>query len=72
MIRSFAVAVFALTIATSSQAMSPVPLHHADGITTQVAFFCGPGRTLSDVHFGSTCRTSTTEEGIQQCMTPIA
>ena len=34
MIRVIA-AVFALAIATSAQAMSPVPLHQPDGMTTQ-------------------------------------
>ena len=44
MIRLIAVA-FALTFATSAQAMSPAPLHQPDGMTTQVAFWCGPFRT---------------------------
>ena len=44
MIRLIAVA-FALTVATSVQAMSPVPLHQPDGMITQVAFWCGPFRT---------------------------
>ena len=35
MIRLIAVA-FALTFATSAQAMSPVPLHQPDGMITQV------------------------------------
>ena len=35
MIRLIAVA-FALTLATSAQAMSPPPLHQPDGMTTQV------------------------------------
>ena len=44
MIRLIAVA-FALTLATSVQAMSPAPLHQPDGMITQVAFWCGPFRT---------------------------
>ena len=35
MIRFIAVA-FALALATSAQAMSPAPLHRADGMITQV------------------------------------
>ena len=35
MIRFIAIA-FALVVATSAQAMSPVPLHQADGMITQV------------------------------------
>ena len=44
MIRLIGVIV-ALAIATSAQAMSPAPLHQPDGMTTQVAFWCGPFRT---------------------------
>ncbi len=42
MIRFIAVA-FALTVATSAQAMSPAPLHQADGMITQVREACGAG-----------------------------
>ena len=35
--------VFALTLATSVQAMSPAPLHQPDGMITQVGT-CGPGQ----------------------------
>jgi hypothetical protein len=45
MIRLIAVAAFSLAVATSAQAMSPVPLHQPDGMITQVAYGCGPGRT---------------------------
>ena len=34
---------FALAVATSAQAMSPAPLHQADGLITQVRENCGPG-----------------------------
>ena len=44
MIRLIGVIV-ALAIATSAQAMSPAPLHQPDGMTTRVAFWCGPFRT---------------------------
>jgi hypothetical protein len=45
MIRLIAVAGFALAVATSAQAMTPAPIHQPDGLTTQVAYGCGVGRT---------------------------
>ena len=42
MIRLITVA-FALTLATSVQAMSPAPLHQGDGVITQVRQACGAG-----------------------------
>ena len=42
MIRLIAVA-FALTVATSAQAMSPAPLHQANGMITQMREACGAG-----------------------------
>ena len=41
MIRLIAVA-FALTFATSAQAMSPAPLHQPDGMTTQSRLLVWP------------------------------
>ena len=41
-LRLIAVA-FALTVATSAQAMSPAPLHQPDGMITQVRHACGAG-----------------------------
>jgi hypothetical protein len=43
MLRLIAVG-FALTIATSAQAMPVAPLHQPDGLITQVRQGCGPGR----------------------------
>jgi hypothetical protein len=45
MIRFIAVAAFALALATSAQAMTLAPLHQPNGMTTQVRYACGPGRT---------------------------
>jgi hypothetical protein len=45
MIRLIAVAGFALAVATSAEAMTPAPNHQPDGMITQVAYACGPGRT---------------------------
>jgi hypothetical protein len=46
MIRLIAAAGFALFVATFAQAMTPAPSPQPDGIITQVAVGCGPGRTL--------------------------
>jgi hypothetical protein len=43
MTRFIAFAAFALAVATSAQAMSPVPLHQAEGVVTQVRQNCGAG-----------------------------
>ena len=64
MIKLFAVATFALAVATSAQAMSPAPLHQPDGMTTQVAFFCGPGRTL----VGGVCMSRIAKRQIRRCV----
>jgi hypothetical protein len=45
MIRLIAVGAFALVLATSAQAMTLTPLHQPNGMTTQVRYACGPGRT---------------------------
>jgi hypothetical protein len=45
MIRLIAVAGFALSVATSAQAMTPAPVPQPDGMITQVAAACGAGRT---------------------------
>ena len=43
MIRLIAFAAFALAVTTSADAMSPAPLHQADGMVTQVRQNCGAG-----------------------------
>jgi len=48
MLRLIAIAGFALTVATSAQGMTPVPLALPDDMVTQVAVGCGPGRTRID------------------------
>jgi hypothetical protein len=45
MLRLIAVAGFALSAATSAQAMTPAPLPQPDDMITQVAVGCGLGRT---------------------------
>ena len=56
MLRLIAVAGFALAVATSAQAMTVAPIHQQDGMITQVAFGCGPGRT----RVGDACVARTT------------
>ena len=46
MIRLIAVAGFALALATSAQAMTPAPIPQPDGMISQIAVGCGPGRTM--------------------------
>ena len=45
MIRSITGATFALFAATSVQAMTPAPIPQPEGMITQVAYGCGPGKT---------------------------
>ena len=59
MIRLIAVA-FALTLATSVQAMSPAPLHQPDGMITQIREACGAGR----VRINGVCVARTTKRHV--------
>ena len=43
MIRLLISVAFGVAVATSAQAMSPAPLHQADGLITQVRQTCGAG-----------------------------
>jgi hypothetical protein len=56
MIRLIAVA-FAVTLASSAQAVPLAPLQQPDGITTEVAYGCGAGRT----RVGGVCVARTTK-----------
>ena len=46
MIRLIAAGGFVIAVATSAQAITPVPIPQSDGMITQVRFGCGPGRTV--------------------------
>ena len=46
MIKLFAVAAFALAVATSAQAMTLAPLSQPDGVITQARMGCGAGRVM--------------------------
>lgn len=60
MIKLIAIAAFvlgvALGIATSARAMPVAPVHAPEGIVTDVAYGCGPGRT----RVGGICVARTT------------
>jgi hypothetical protein len=67
MIRSIAAAGFAFAAVTSAQAITPAPIPQTDDIT-QVAFGCGPGRTI----VGGVCVARTTirqtRRAIRRCV----
>ena len=63
MIRLITVAGFALAIATSAQAMSPVPLRQPNGMITQVREACGAGR----VRVNGVCVARTTIRQTRRC-----
>ena len=56
MIKSIAVACFALAIASAAHAMTPAPISQLDGMVTEIAYGCGPGRT----RVGGVCVARTT------------
>ena len=58
MIRLIAVA-FVLVVATSAQAMSPVPLHQSDSMITQVRQACGAGMHYVNGHCQTTAPAAT-------------
>ena len=62
MIRLIAFAGFALALATSAQAMSPVPLQQPDGMITQVREACGAGR----VRINGVCVARTTKRQVRR------
>jgi hypothetical protein len=62
MIRLIAVAALTVVVATPAQAMSPAPLQ-LDGMTTQIAYECGAGRT----RVGGVCVARTTKRQVRRC-----
>jgi hypothetical protein len=63
MIRFVAVA-FVLALATSAQAMSPVPLHQSDGMITQVRANCGAGMRWNEAL--KTCTTTSARRHVRR------
>jgi hypothetical protein len=61
MIRFIAI-IFALTVATSPDAMSPAPLHPSDGMVMQVREACGVGR----VRINGVCVARTTKRHVRR------
>ena len=49
MMRLIALAALAWVMTASAQAMPMAPVHGPDGVITQVAYGCGPGRTRIQV-----------------------
>jgi hypothetical protein len=63
MLKLIAIAAFALTFATSAHAMSPAPLNQPDGMTTRIAYGCGPFRT----RVAGVCVARTTKRQVRRC-----
>jgi hypothetical protein len=63
MFRLIALAAFVLALATSAQAMSPLPLHQSDGVITHVREACGAGR----VRINGVCVARTTKRQVRRC-----
>jgi hypothetical protein len=66
MIRLIAIA-FALALATAAQAMPVAPLHQPDGMTTQVRYACGAGRTLVAGHCVARTTIRHTRRAVRRC-----
>jgi hypothetical protein len=69
MIRLIAVAGFALSVATSTQAMTPVPIPQPDGMITQVALACGAGRTRINGVCVARTTVRQTRRAVRRCAT---
>ena len=68
MLRLIAVASFALSIATSAQAMTPAPLLLPDTMVTQIAVGCGPGRTRIDGVCVARTTVRHTRRAVRRCV----
>ncbi len=64
MVRFMAVAAFALAVATSEHALTTVPLHPPDGMTTQVRHACGAGMHMVN----GVCRTTVMRRQTRRCV----
>jgi hypothetical protein len=63
MIRLIAVAGFALTLATSAEAITHAPIHQPESTITPVAYGCGVGRT----RVAGVCVARTTIRAVRRC-----
>jgi len=68
MLRLIAIAGFALSISTSAQAITPVPLPQVDEMVTQVAVGCGPGRTRIDGVCVARTTVRQTRRAVRRCV----
>jgi hypothetical protein len=68
MLKLIAVAGFALTIATSAQAMAPAPLAPLDEMVTQVAVGCGVGRTRINGVCVARTTVRQTRRAVRRCL----
>ncbi len=62
--RLIALAAFVWVMTTSAQAMPITPVHAPDGMVTQVAYGCGPGRT----RVRGVCVARTTVRHARRCI----
>ena len=67
MLRLIAVVVAGLAVTASAQALTPAPLHHPDGMTTQVRLGCGPGRTMVGGHCVARTTIRQTRRAVRRC-----
>jgi len=71
MIRLIAVAGFALSIATSAQALTPAPFPEPDGMITQIAAACGAGRTRINGVCVARTTARQTRRAVRRCATGL-
>ena len=69
MIRLIAVAGFALTVASSAQAFTPVPFPEPDAMITQIAAACGAGRTRVNGVCVARTTVRQTRRAVRRCAT---
>ena len=69
MIRLIAVASLALSVATSTQAMTPAPIPQPDGLVTQVALACGVGMTRVNGVCVARTAVRQTRRAVRRCAT---
>lgn len=64
MIKFVCIAAMTLALGASAQAMPRAPLHQSNGITTQVAYGCGIGRT----RVRGVCVSRRNIRGVRRCV----
>lgn len=69
MIRLIAIAGFALSVATSAQALTPAPFPEADGMISQIAAACGAGRTRVNGVCVARTTVRQTRRAVRRCAT---